>query len=499
MVRERAADERRREAASAFMSAWERRDHDSMWALLTDAAKADMDRGAFKRSYVAAERAAGVERVETIAGELRDGAVRFDVRVRTDDFGVLRGVMAVPVEDREGAAGVAWTPDMRLPGLRGDEEPRNRRGRQPERAEILSASGSRLADDPIGAGIAGVPGDGDTPPTGLERLYDDRLAGRAPQRLFFGRRKVARVDGRPGRPVRTTLRLDLSRAAQAALGSDLGGVAVIRPRDGAIVGLGGLAVSAPQPPGSVFKLVTLAAALQHGIVKPSTSFPVRMSATLSGVALRNAGDAPCGGTLAQATANSCNSVFAPLGARLGARRLVAAAERFGFNEQPALPAAKPSTVPAAGELRDDLAVGAAAIGQERDLATPLQMASVAATIANRGVRIRPRIARHEPIVRRRVVRPRVAGQVRDMMVGVVRAGTGTAAAIPGVSVAGKTGTAELRPTADGPQDPRNTNAWFVAFAPADGPRIAVAVMLVGAGQGGTRAAPVARQVLQAAL
>jgi len=86
-----------------------------------------------------------------------------------------------------------------------------------------------------------------------------------------------------------------------------------------------------------------------------------------------------------------------------------------------------------------------------------------------------------------------------MMLGVVRSGTGTAAAIGGVQVAGKTGTAELRPTAGGPPDPKNTDAWFVAFAPASKPRFAVAVMLIGAGAGGKAAAPIARQVLQAAL
>jgi len=89
--------------------------------------------------------------------------------------------------------------------------------------------------------------------------------------------------------------------------------------------------------------------------------------------------------------------------------------------------------------------------------------------------------------------------VRTMMIGVVQGGTGTAARISGVQVAGKTGTAELRPTAGGPPDPKNTDAWFVAFAPAEKPRYAVAVMLVGAGAGGAAAAPIARRVLQAAL
>jgi cell division protein FtsI/penicillin-binding protein 2 len=93
----------------------------------------------------------------------------------------------------------------------------------------------------------------------------------------------------------------------------------------------------------------------------------------------------------------------------------------------------------------------------------------------------------------------VAADVRDMMLGVVSSGTGTAAALAGVEVAGKTGTAELRPTAAGPPDPRNTDAWFVAFAPAARPTVAVAVMLVGAGHGGAAAAPLAREVLAAAL
>ena len=98
------------------------------------------------------------------------------------------------------------------------------------------------------------------------------------------------------------------------------------------------------------------------------------------------------------------------------------------------------------------------------------MASVGATIANRGVRARPRLVRAREGRAPRVVSARVARQVRTMMVGVVGGGTGTAAAIPGVQVAGKTGTAELRPTAGGPSDPKNTDAWFVAFAPAERPR-----------------------------
>jgi hypothetical protein len=498
VVRERQSDDRRLAAARGFMAAWERRDHARMYGFLTKAAQDFMPRDAFLRSYAAAEKGAQVQRVQVAGGrELRDGKVRFSVRVQTRDFGVLRGPLTLETADEDGHGRVGWRPALRLPGLRGEEDPRVRGSRRPTRAPILAADGSRLADDPIGAGIAGSAGDAETPPTGLERLYDQRLGGRPTSSLYFGRRVIRRVKGRRGRAIHTTIRLGLSRTAQDALGKEVGGVAVIRPRDGAVLALAGLAVSAPQPPGSTFKIVTLSAALQNGVTSPGATFAVQTAATLSGVKLRNAGDESCGGSLSASFAHSCNSVFGPLGAKVGARRLIAAAERFGFNEQPRIPAAKPSTI--STELRDDLAVGAAAIGQERDLATPLQMASVGATIANRGVRVRPRIVREEKVVRRRVVRAKVAAQVRDMMIAVVAGGTGGAARIPGVTVAGKTGTAELVATADRAQDPKNTTAWFVAFAPAQKPKVAVAVMLVGAGHGGTSAAPIARRVLQAAL
>jgi cell division protein FtsI/penicillin-binding protein 2 len=272
----------------------------------------------------------------------------------------------------------------------------------------------------------------------------------------------------------------------------------VRPRDGAILALAGLAVSAPQPPGSTFKIITLSAALQNHIANAASTYPVRTFAVLDGTKLRNASNEACGGTLTNAFVVSCNSVFAPLGARLGAKRLVAMARRFGFDEQIAdrVPAVKPSTISDPAKLPDSLAVGAAAIGQDRDLATPLELASVGATIANHGRRARLRIATSDAPQRTRVVSPRVARQVRAMMLDVVRSGTGTAAALPGVEVAGKTGTAELRPNSTNPKD---ADAWFVAFAPATHPKVAVAVMLVGAGFGGTAAAPVARAVLQAAL
>ena len=178
---------------------------------------------------------------------------------------------------------------------------------------------------------------------------------------------------------------------------------MIRPRDGAVQALAGLAVSAPQPPGSTFKIITASAALQNGIATPSSTYPIRTSATLSGVELRNAGGEACGGSLTEAFTVSCNSVFAPLGAKLGARRLVDMARAFGFDQQPNIPAAKPSTISPPSQLRDDLAVGAAAIGQDRDLATPLQMASVGATIALDGRRVQPRITTIDPVTSKQVL------------------------------------------------------------------------------------------------
>ncbi len=494
--RHRRSDDRRHDAAREFVAAWGRGDLGAMYDLTAASTRPSF--AAFRRSYAAAEDATGTRRVVLEQpGALEDGSVAVRVAVRTRDFGILRGTVSIPTVDDDGRGRVAWNPALRLPGLRRGERPTREAGKQPPRGEILSSDGAVLAGDPTGAGIAGMRATDGEAATGLERLYADRLIGHPAATLRFGDRVIERVSEVRGRNVHATIDLGLTRVAEGALAGHSGGVAVIKPRNGAVLALGGLAVSAPQPPGSVFKIITLAAALQHGEVSAADSFPVTTHAVLSGVRLHNAGGESCGGSLAASFAHSCNSVFAPLGARVGARRLVAMAERFGFNEPPDVPAAKPAQI--ARDLEDDLAVGAAAIGQDRDLATPLTMASVGAAIANGGVRVAPRIVREEPVRQRRVVGRRVASTVRDMMVGVVEGGTGTAAALPGVTVAGKTGTAELVPTHGGASDPSNTDAWFVAFAPAEAPRVAVAVMLVGAGSGGAAAAPVARAVLAAAL
>lgn len=492
-TRSQARDDRHA-AAVRFVSAWERGDHPAMWRALTPRARRMYPEAVFTRSYRRTARTARVRSVRAgKVGAERDSRVVVPVTASLRDFGRLRGTITLPLSGSGDQAGVEWRPALVLPGLRAGERVSRRSGRRPRRAAILAADGTRLDATALGASVAGVT----TPvPTGLERVYDDRLAGHPSARLLFGDRVVARTRAVRGRALRTTLRPGLMRAAQQALAGKVGGVAVIRPRDGAVQALAGLAVSAPQPPGSTFKIITVAAALEHGAATPSSTYAPATFATLSGVKLGNAGGERCGGTLTEAFIESCNSVFAPLGAKVGAERLVRTARAFGFGERTTIPAAEPSTISDAKQLRDDLAVGSAAIGQERDLATPLEMATVAATIAADGRRARPRIATIDPVVRRRVISTKTAHQVRSMMIGVVRSGTGTAAALPGVQVAGKTGTAELRPNSD---DPKDADAWFVAFAPARRPEVAVAVMLIGAGFGGETAAPIAKRVLAAAL
>jgi cell division protein FtsI/penicillin-binding protein 2 len=278
-----------------------------------------------------------------------------------------------------------------------------------------------------------------------------------------------------------------------------------------VLGLAGIAYSAPQPPGSTFKIITLAGLLDAGVVKRSARVPVQTSTTLEGVELENANGEACGGSLKESFAESCNSVFAPLGAKLGAERLVQTAEKFGFNEEPPVLGAASSTIPAAGEIGDDLAVGSTAIGQGKVLTTPLQMAEVAATIGRGGERPRPTLLKGAGGVAGRATSPETARFIARAMRSVVTDGTGEGAAVPGVRVAGKTGTAELRTTVRDPdevidpnappveEDTTDTDAWFTAFAPLHDPKVAVCVLLVGQGAGGATAAPAARTVIEAAL
>jgi peptidoglycan glycosyltransferase len=306
------------------------------------------------------------------------------------------------------------------------------------------------------------------------------------------------------------------------LGGQLGGVIAMKPATGQILAVAGLGLDGLQPPGSTFKMITTTGVLSAKIANRHTVFPYATYATLDGVKLSNANGEECGGTLELAFAVSCNSVFTPLGVKLGAPRLVATAERFGFNHEPGLPGAAESTLPPASEIQGELDVGSTAIGQGEVLATPLQMGTVAATIADGGRRPQPTfLVGKATTAGTTVMSDSVAHTMRHLMIAVVREGTGTSAAIPGVTVAGKTGTAELKtatpcsssatsetsstasPTKESCQgaesEAANTDAWFAAFAPALDPKIVVCVMLVKDGAGGDTAAPIAREVIEAAL
>ena len=178
--------------------------------------------------------------------------------------------------------------------------------------------------------------------------------------------------------------------------------------------------------------MTATAALERGIVKPSTEFPVETHAIVDGVELENANGESCGGSFRDSFAHSCNSVFAPLGLKIEAGPLVDAAERYGWNAKATIPGEVPSTLPPAAEIDTPLEVASTAIGQFETLATPLQMASVAQTIAMRGVRFPPTLSPARRPAGQRVTSRRVARTVGSMMVDVVAYGTGTAAALPDV-------------------------------------------------------------------
>jgi cell division protein FtsI/penicillin-binding protein 2 len=335
---------------------------------------------------------------------------------------------------------------------------------------------------------------------GLERVFERQLAGTPGGTLFAGRRSLAHVAPIPGHTVTTTIDPSVEAAAIQALGGRFGGIAAMDPRTGQVLALVGVAFSVLQPPGSTMKIITSTAALQAGIVSLSSTFPYATSATLDGYTLQNANGESCGGTLLNAFTVSCNSVFAPLGARLGAARLVAAAERFGFNQPSSIRGAAESVIPSASTIGDSLAVGSSAIGQGRVEASALEMTDVAATIAMGGQRPIPTLLAGQAPSFVRVTTPRIAALVQQMMIAVVRIGTGIAAQISGVQVAGKTGTAELVSTSSPAASlPKNTDAWFVGYAPVGAPRIVAGALFPNQGAGGVTAAPAVREVLLAGL
>ena len=519
---------------TAFTQAWARGDHRAMYALLSDDARRRTSFERLQRTYQQAADTLTLQRVR--AGKVESSGIPITLDTRI--FGALRGVLVLPTGEREGQdPGVDWSSELVYPGLH-DGEKLKRETSLPERASILARDGQAIAEGPdrlsdlgpLASEIAGrvgpapeerlpelakrgVPADSQVGLTGLERQFDERLSGTPGGVLYAGGRVLARKPAIRGADVKSSIDPNLQRAAIDALAGRYGGVAAIAPKTGEVLALAGIAQSAPQPPGSVFKIITLAGALPTKAVKRNATYEVTDRATIEGVDIQNANGEYCGGSLRNSFAHSCNSVFAPLGAKLGAEKLVATAEAFGFNQDPPLAGAARSTLPAATEIGDDLAVGSSAIGQGKVLATPLEMALVGATIASGGVKPKPTLLHGDDTQGTRVISKGVASTVKSYMRSVVTDGTGRAAALPDVKVSGKTGTAELRTTvkeepppeggdpnaAPVVDDTTDTNAWFVAFAPYSDPEIAVAVLFVAQGTGGDTAAPAARVVLDAAV
>lgn len=336
--------------------------------------------------------------------------------------------------------------------------------------------------------------------SGLERVFEERLAGAPTTRIVVvgpdgaEGAVVAELGGRKPEPVRTTLDAGIQAAAEQAVAGveqPVGFVAV-SPATGAVraavsrpLDEFGRALAGLYPPGSTFKVVTAAAALDAGLT-PDSTHPCPAETIVGGLHLRNAGGLDLGEvTLREAFARSCNTTFGPLGAELPPNALELAATTFGFGASHDLP------LPTSGgrfpEPADRAARAAAAIGQARVQASPLHMATVAAAVAS-GTWRAPHLLTGEAGGATQDLPAEVAPALADLMRTVVASGTGTAASVPGPPVAGKTGSAEF-----GSGDPPPTHAWFIGFR---GP-LAFAVVVDGGGSGGEVAAPLAARFLTA--
>ena len=271
------------------------------------------------------------------------------------------------------------------------------------------------------------------------------------------------------------------------------------------------------PPGSTFKVVTAVAAIDSGKYTPDTRVSGKNGKVISGVPLNNDFSEDFGQIgLTEALTKSVNTVWAEVAEKLGKATMKKYMLRFGFDREPPVDLPRNQKVPSgvyagSGRIRDPKSsrvdIGRVGIGQERLLVTPLQMAMVASAVANTGVLMKPQIAlraidpdgrtseKFEPEEESRVMSEETARQVGEMMTNVVKEGTGTAAALEGIDVAGKTGTAEKSIAL------RINQPWFIAFAPAHNPRVAIAVTVenVRGGFGGTVAAPIAKRVMEELL
>ncbi|MGA9372829.1 MAG: penicillin-binding transpeptidase domain-containing protein [Solirubrobacterales bacterium] len=554
--------------AERFVNDWAKQDFNAMHEELSDSSQAQYSAADLRSAYTQAQETStataidpgGADGPKSVNGT---EVVDVGVGVGTRLFGKVDGIVRLPLDGGK----VAWNPSLTFPGLATNE----RVGRLlsvGKRAPILAKHGVALATGPTdnrksplgGAAIdvagetgapdseeqaklqkAGYPTNQNTGVSGLELAFNARLSGQPSGKLLAVKegtplpdvpagtegRVLATAHGTPGQPVTTTIDPRLQSTTVAALGGQSGGVVVLNAHNGNVLALAGSAYSSPQPPGSTFKVITTTAALEGHNVKVTDTFPrvtsINPDPNSGARVVHNAHDEVCGGTFVEAFADSCNSVFAPLGVKVGANRLVDTAERYGFNQTPSLynasatAATQPNkmSIPSAAELRaeptnTDLSV--TAFGQGKVLATPLGMASVAQTVANGGVRSPTSIVKDPGLKSAakdvEVTSSSNARVLKGLMRAVVTQGTGTQAALPGIQVAGKTGTAELGPKPGQPTPPPGQedtakqiiDGWFIAFAPANKPKLAIGVMLIDAsGDGGTTAAPIAREILGSAL
>jgi penicillin-binding protein A len=387
--------------------------------------------------------------------------------------------------------------------------------------------------------------------TGIERSYNDYLTGSNANLDTVFHATLDRLKGSTvkGNNLVLTLRPGAQALALRDLRGKCGAVVALDPRTGAVLAMasspaynpnliekrfaqaarsggkcGALvnrAVAGRYQPGSTFKVVTATAALNSGKFTPNSSFYDPGYCEEYGQRVRNAGNPEApeafgNVSLFQGLEHSINSVFCNVGKAIGAGLILDYAKRFGFYKQPPLELPENEMAVSGlynrGRLFDpkhpetQVDPGRLAFGQERLQVTPLQMAMIAATVANHGLLMKPyllqrvlspagkTIVRAKPRRYSRVMRPQVASELNAMMQAVVTGGTGPAAAIPGIPVAGKTGTAET-----GVGD--IYTAWFIAFAPADKPRVAVAVVVENqpGGFGGKVSAPIAKDVMEALL
>ena len=519
------------QVGQTFTAAWVADDYHTMYRQLTPQARSATTYPAFLHAYHHVAKLATLTGIRTLgAGRVVGNSDTIPLRLRTAQFGKLQEDLTLPLVRAGSRYQINWSPQMAWPGLAAGETLVRKVSTPQGRGSILASDGTVLArgsaDDrkyPQGAPFYTLTGFVRTPQTaaerraresegwasatpygqgGLEQSLDAALGGTPRIDLdadsATGTRLVARRHGRSPKNVVTTLDPDLQAAATTALGSRLGGITIMDPRNGAVRAAAGIAMDAVQPPGSTFKMVTASAALTaHKVTLDSTYTPARF-ALVGGFKLVNFHHELCGGTLVEAFANSCNSVFGPVAVDTGAAQLHKTALSFGFDGHPGIAyPLQPSSVPSLSALANPVNLGVAGIGQGGVTATPLQMASVGSVIAERGILHPPFIAHSPARIRdhrpgRRVISRHVADDVAVMMRAVVSYGTGTAAASSLATVNGKTGTAELGPGI-------KSDAWFVGYAPAEAPRVVVSVLVVHGGVGGKTAAPIARAMIDDAL